>query len=317
MVVTADARVMTDSAFDATLVDLATSQHGVLTTRQLTAAGISPPAIVKLVAAGELLHPGRGLYLLARTAADDDVGRHRQLVAGAFALYPDAMLTGVSTVLAHGLPVWGVDLRRPTILRPVNRSGGVGCLSVRARRWCQPLATSAWGPSARLADALAQLAVDAGTGPGVVSADAALREGLVGHEDLTGAVDLMEAWPRRSRAVTMVAFADGRRESVGESRCGVALAVAGIVVTPQVEIHDRTGRLLARVDFLVDGTNVVIEFDGKVKYAGGDPSVLWREKRREDELRALGYTLVRITWADLERPGAVAAKVRAAIRQCA
>ena len=36
-----------------------------------------------------------------------------------------------------------------------------------------------------------------------------------------------------------------------------------------------------------------------------------------DELRALGYTVVRITWADLERPGAVAAKVRAALRDVA
>ena len=62
----------------------------------------------------------------------------------------------------------------------------------------------------------------------------------------------------------------------------------------------------------MDGANVVVEFDGKVKYAAGDPEVLWDEKRREDRLRRLGYVVVRITWADLERPGAVAAAVRAA-----
>jgi very-short-patch-repair endonuclease len=94
----------------------------------------------------------------------------------------------------------------------------------------------------------------------------------------------------------------------------VALAMARIAVTPQVTITDRRGEFVARVDFLVDGANVVVEFDGKVKYAAGDPAVLWDEKRREDRLRRLGYVVVRITWADLERPGAVAAAVRAALR---
>jgi very-short-patch-repair endonuclease len=112
----------------------------------------------------------------------------------------------------------------------------------------------------------------------------------------------------------MLKLVDGRRESVGESRCGVDLAMAGIDVTPQVPILDERGNFVARVDFLVDGTRVVIEFDGKVKYAAGDPKVLWDEKRREDRLRRLGYVVVRITWAQLERPGAVAAAVRAALR---
>ena len=87
-------------------------------------------------------------------------------------------------------------------------------------------------------------------------------------------------------------------------------------MTPQVPIVDERGVFVARVDFLVKGTKVIIEFDGKVKYAAGDPNVLWHEKRREDRLRRLGYVVVRITWAQLERPGAAAAAVRAALRAC-
>ncbi len=121
-------------------------------------------------------------------------------------------------------------------------------------------------------------------------------------------------WPHASRAASMLRLVDGRRESVGESRCGVALAMAGIEATPQVTIRHLNGDVVARVDFLVDGTKVVIEFDGKVKYAAGDPKVLWEEKRREDRLRRLGYVVVRITWADLERPGGVAAVVRSVLR---
>jgi len=40
--------------------------------------------------------------------------------------------------------------------------------------------------------------------------------------------------------------------------------------------------------------------------------VLWQEKRREDRLRALGLEVVRIVWADLYRPEALAARVRQA-----
>lgn len=115
----------------------------------------------------------------------------------------------------------------------------------------------------------------------------------------------------------MAALMCGLRESVGESRCGIALELASIRVTPQVEIRDAFGNLVARVDFLVEGTMVIVEFDGKVKFETGDPAVLWAEKKREDRLRRMGYTVVRIIWADLEKPGAVSAKVGAAIRAAA
>lgn len=40
---------------------------------------------------------------------------------------------------------------------------------------------------------------------------------------------------------------------------------------------------------------------------------LLMEKRREDALRALGYVVVRVTWADLDHPGRVPAMVRRAM----
>lgn len=300
---------------DPALLALAEAQEGVLTTSQLRLGGYCSRALVDLVDGGVLDHPGRGLYVVAAATREDPVARHRQLVAGARLLYEDAVLVGATAVLAHEVPVWGADLTHPALRRPIIRSGGMRAFWVRGGVG-QSVETG-WGPASPLPDSLALLALDHGIVPGVVSADAALRAGRVTVEELSAAVEAVATWPGGSRAVAMRSFADGRRESVGESRCGVELALVGIAVTPQVEIRRADGSLVARVDFVVDGTNVIVEFDGKVKYADGDPSVLWREKRREDELRALGYTLVRITWADLERPGAVAAKVQAAIRQCA
>jgi very-short-patch-repair endonuclease len=299
------------TTLDPALLSIARAQHGMLTTAQAAQAGVSAARLVALVKSGALRHPGRGLYAVEALVDTDPEGWHRQLCAGAFLVYPDAVLAGTSAVLAHGIPVWGVPLTSPSIRRPVKRAGGMGAFWVRPEQG--ESVTTALGAASTPAAALVQHAMDRGIIPGVVSADAAMRERIVSLEELSAEVGAKSTWPRSSRTASMLRLADGRRESVGESRCGVALAMAGITATPQVTIRDGHGDFVARVDFLVDGTNVVIEFDGRVKYAAGDPHVLWDEKRREDRLRRLGYVVVRITWAQLERPGAVPAAVRAAL----
>ena len=68
---------------------------------------------------------------------------------------------------------------------------------------------------------------------------------------------------------------------------------------------------------------MAVEFDGRVKYA--DPwrarspeRVLWDEKRREDELRALDIRVVRIADADLgDRWPAVEARLRSLLATAA
>lgn len=301
---------------DEMLLDIAASQRGMFTTAQAEQVGVDRRCLARLTTQGAVLHPERGLYAVAALVETGDEAWHRHLCVGAGLLHDDAVLTGVSAVLAHGLPVWGADLRRAVLLRPVDRSGSVACFWVRpAAARGRDVGTAVptdWGLAMPVADALVQHALDAGTAPGVVSADAALHNGLVTLDQLTAAAQRVRFWPRAGRAAAMLELCDGRRESVGESRCGMQLAFLGIDVEPQVVIEDR-GRFVARVDFQVKGTTVLMEFDGQMKY-GSDPTALWEEKKREDALRRLGYTVVRVTWADLERPGAVAAKVRQALR---
>ena len=295
------------------LREVASGQHGLFTTRQAHRAGTSASALVQAVKDGALLHPGRGLYAVADLVdTASPLSWHRTRAFGASLLWEDAMLASVSAVVAHGVPVWGVDLARVRVLRPLDRS--VGMPSYRVRPWRgQPAVVTDLGPAVELSHALAQHAVDHGLVPGVVSADRALHDGRVTMAELEESAGVVSEWRHGSRAVSMVSFANPLHESVGESRCAVTLALGGVVLEPQVDIRDASGHLVGRVDFLVTGTNVIVEFDGRVKYESGDPSVLWAEKRREDALRRLGYVVVRLTWADLERPGAALAKVRTAI----
>lgn len=62
-----------------------------------------------------------------------------------------------------------------------------------------------------------------------------------------------------------IAQADGRAESVGESPTGYIVRALGFELEPQHEIVVEGRRF--RADFRVEGTRVLLEFDGRVKYA--------------------------------------------------
>ncbi|SOC55818.1 hypothetical protein SAMN05421879_10647 [Ornithinimicrobium cerasi] len=116
----------------------------------------------------------------------------------------------------------------------------------------------------------------------------------------------------RTRHVsTVLDLMDGRSQSVGESRSRWLLHLLGFGrATPQFEVRDRT-TLYGVVDLKLADHAVIVEFDGTTKYTGrGD---LLAEKRREDQIRDLGYEVVRLTWSDLAHPRLVRQKILAAI----
>ena len=106
-------------------------------------------------------------------------------------------------------------------------------------------------------------------------------------------------------------------ESVGESLTRVAILRLGFEPPElQVEFADEQGSMFP--DFFWRGSSVALEFDGKIKYtrqeySAGDPvEVVWREKLREDRLRRLVRTVVRVVWQDVTDPGRLAALLSAA-----
>ena len=158
-----------------------------------------------------------------------------------------------------------------------------------------------------MAAALVQTAFDHGPLAGIVSADNALHDELTTAEAIGAVAASVVRWPGAGKVRTMLAMMDGRSESVGESRLRVMLTVAGLRLVPQFAIIEGR-RAFAYVDLLVDGTNLCLEFDGRMKYGEGE--VLWREKKREDRIRRLGYGVERVIWADLERPRVLLPRIR-------
>ena len=134
-----------------------------------------------------------------------------------------------------------------------------------------------------------------GCSPGTDAAERAARTRRRGRPALA----------RRARAARAVALADGRAESPLETRGRLRIVGAGLPRRPSSRSRSGSaGRLVAVVDAWFDEAAVAVEFDGRVKYTdpwrGRSPErVLWDEKRREDELRALDIRVVRIADADL------------------
>jgi hypothetical protein len=158
-----------------------------------------------------------------------------------------------------------------------------------------------------LSRTLVDLARTAGFEEATVALDFALHHRLVAPDEVTAAVGRMAHARWMGRARRSILFADGRSESVGESRCRVALHHARVPPPElQVEIRSVDGTLLGRSDFGWLEQRSLMEFDGLVKYVPADGSgragaeILVAEKRREDSIRAAGCAMCRAIWADLK-----------------
>jgi hypothetical protein len=126
----------------------------------------------------------------------------------------------------------------------------------------------------------------------VVALDAALNERLVDREVLQQRLMNIVGTRGSRHAARVIAFADARSESVGESRSRVALQRLGLMPsTLQLDVRAGDGQLIGRADFAWEAERVVGEFDGRIKYGrllrpGQDPGdVVFEEKRREDAVR--------------------------------
>lgn len=151
--------------------------------------------------------------------------------------------------------------------------------------------------------------------------DGALKAGgtLLSVPGLRAGIAALPSAAGRRRAERVAALASPLPESVGES---YSRAVFGILGFEQPELQhvfsDRAG-FIGRSDFWWPRQGVVGEFDGKAKYVEAArrdgitaEEAVYREKLREDRIRALGHGFVRWRWADLTDPARLRHKLLAA-----
>jgi hypothetical protein len=226
-----------------------------------------------------------------------------------------------SAAVLHGLPLWGVPLDRVHITRRPrawNDTSRVLCCHVARLREDEVTEIDGFAVTDPVRTAL-DLARSLPHEAAVVALDAALHTAALSHDVLRGRLLDIAGTPGSRSAARAVGAADGRSESVGESRSRVILHRWKLPPSAvQFEIRSPAGILVGRSDFAWEDRRLVGEFDGRIKYGrllrpGQDAGdAVFAEKRREDAIREEDWGVVRWTWSDLQRPDRLAARVRRA-----
>ena len=289
--------------------------------REAVTGGWSDDELGRLVRAGELARLRRGAYVDSILPADKGAV-HRLLVRATMAgLRRPAVVSHQSAAVLHGLPLWDVPLDRVHVTRRPrawNDTSAVLCCHVARLRDDEVMVVDGIEVTDPVRTAL-DLARSLPHEAAVVAIDAALHIGALSHEVLRRRLFDIAGTPGSRSAARAVSAADGRSESVGESRSRVILHRWKLPPSAlQFEIRSAGGISLGRSDFAWEDWRLLGEFDGRIKYGrllrpgqeAGD--VVFEEKRREDAIREEDWGMVRWTWSDLNRPDRLAARVRRA-----
>src|SRR4051812_46076637 len=289
--------------------------------RDALMTGLSDGELARLIRAGGLGRLRRGAYVDSVLPAAG-ARRHRLLTRATMAgLRRPAVVSHQSAAVLHGLPLWGAALDRVHITRRPrawNDTSAVLCCHVARLR--DDEVTEVGGlqvtnPIRTVLDLARSLPHEAA----VVTLDAALHIGALSQDALRERLFDIVGTPGSRSAARAISAADGRSESVGESRSRVILHRWKLAPSAlQFEIRSDDGGLLGRSDFAWEPDRLLGEFDGRIKYGrllrpGQDPGdAVFAEKRREDAIRDENWSMVRWVWADLQRPDRLAARVRRA-----
>lgn len=284
---------------------LARAQYGLILRVQLLACGVSPSTIQRWLDGGRLEAVHRGVYRLAGTpltwdqrlwaavkaAGDDAVVSHRS-AARLWGIHDDeAVEVTVNRDRAPRLD--GVVVHRTTDLRDTHVS----------RRRGFPTAN----PLRTLVD------LGAVVRPNFVedALDRALERRLVTVDGVEATIEWLARRGRRGVGVLRAivdqrALGRSRPDSLLEPRMARLLRAHGLPpFIFQYEVR-HAGRFVARVDFADPDLLIALEVDGFESHA--TPRALQSDLSRQNALVALGWTVLRFTWADVvRRPEMVAA----------
>jgi len=250
---------------------------------------------------GRWLRASRGIFvdaIGARSETDFDreerlalaraVGVHRRLKA-------DHWFSHTTAALLWGLPLW-LPGSTTHILSPfrggAERSSDLtihtGPLDETGMLRTMPVTSLA----RTVADCLSLLP----PAQGLVVVDGALNRGL-DPDELRRAVEARAGRRGSARARTLLSLADDGPESPGESMTRFWVLLAGLPQpTTQVRVETRLGTFWADLGW--EEWRLLLEYDGRIKYAATGPDSLVAEKRRHDALVEEGNTVLRVTKED-------------------
>jgi len=286
---------------DREVVELAARQFGVVARRQLAVCGMTDQHIAHLVRVGWLVRLYRGVY-----AVGHRILRPEGLWLAAVLACGDGAVLSHRSAAAH----WGLAetaRARVEVVVPPGRGRGPVGIDVRSACLSRADVAALQGvPVTSVARTLVDLAAVVRGGVLADAVDQAIRLGVYDH----GALELQLSRGRAGSAGLRVALADrqpGRAHTRSEleRRCLDVLTAAGL---PGPEVNVWLADAGYEVDLLWRDARLVVELDGWTFHRSRP--AFEADRRRTVELQALGYTVLRFTWRQLEaQPRWVAARV--------
>jgi very-short-patch-repair endonuclease len=281
-------------SIDRAVAELARRQHGIVTTRQLTAAGIGRNGVKVRVRDGTLVRRHRGVYQFGPIAAH----RGREMAA-LLALGDDAALSHDTAAAlwqirpAHGGPIHVTVIRQRTPSHQglrIHRSASLQAAVKDGLRLTTPARTM-----------LDLAATDLPQDDLERAAEQAIVRLLMTDTELAAECEPGRRGAPRLRRALLIE--PGLTRSEGERRLRRLIRVARL---PRPVTNTRVAGW--EVDLLWREQRLVVEVDGFAFH--GSRHAFERDRRRDADLLAAGYRVVRFTWRQIKyEPEAVVARL--------
>jgi len=255
----------------------------------LLAQGFSEKEIVGMRRRGGWDRLAAGCYLPPTDLMPEEI--HRLRVRAVAGRSPGLVISHQSAARLHGLPLFSVPTGRVHLIRPGR--GGSHLRLGRQVHAAELPDSDIVELDGMLVTSCARTLFDLGRTlsfeSAVVAIDFALHHELVSPGQLIAHIGRVGSGPGIGATRRALRFADGRSESVGESRTRVFFRTFSLPIpVPQLEIFDEVGTLLGRADLGITEYGTLIEFDGLAKYdellAPGRPLAMRWSRRRSERM---------------------------------
>lgn len=280
---------------------------GLFTRADAADFGLSGDGLAHRVRTGKLVRLQRGVYLESHGLLTPQVRARAALLAAE----PGAVVCGTTAARVWG---WAPMFDGPEELAIGMADGHrVARPTLRWTRWDVPedAIDRRFGfPLTCYAWTLAHVLQRASLRDAIWIADQALRV----DPALSSGVGALLVGRHSGRSHRRLEMADSGSESPLETLARILLKRHGYEVVTQYAVRDAAGRVVARADLALPEWRIAIEGDGSGPHS--EPDALFRDRRRQNLLIGLGWTVLRFTWRDVTVDEArVLAEVGAAVER--
>lgn len=271
-----------------------------LTSEQLHEQGLSDYKIAQLVKNHQLLKPRRGVYIWNTHYQNLKAWEKYSLEILAFSkVSSSAVFSHQSAASIYSLATLVVPEKIHLYTPPSSRGNSRNVIKHAMPPDSLSLVTTTQGlTTTSLPLTVRDCAATTPLRFGVSIADSALHLHSLSVQELQA--ELKNYSGRNKKRVWQVAdLMSPLAESPGETLTRLILEDLKVEYIEQFEL--RVDGEIFRGDFFVKGSNIIVEFDGRMKYTDYQPTdqALIRERSREKKLQRLGYQVFRVEWNDV------------------